>query len=147
MEMEPVYFVLVGSLLFMAEVFKPGFFHASLGLGFFGASISDFLNGSEMLTFLIIPVVAMLSFHVLRPIIRKVFDKDDYMSDPNLLIGHVGRIEKMPVDGHMGVLDIDSDDWSFDFENERFGLGEMARVVRHEATVLYVERANPRKAK
>jgi membrane protein implicated in regulation of membrane protease activity len=61
------------------------------------------------------------------------------------LVGHVGRVEKMPLGEHLGQLDIDGDTWSFVFQGTAAKVNELVRVVRHEATVLYVEKANPKK--
>ena len=143
--MEPVLLALFGVALWGAELFKPGFFFGSLGIGAFFASIGAYLELDPYVLMGLVHVGAIVGFYGIRPLTKKVFDKDDYLSDPDDLVGHVGRVEKMPLGEHLGQLDIDGDTWSFVFQGTAANVNELVRVVRHEATVLYVEKANPKK--
>ena len=143
--MEPVLLALFGVALWGAELFKPGFFFGSLGIGAFFASIGAYLELDPYILMGLVHVGAIVGFYGIRPLTKKVFDKDDYLSDPDDLVGHVGRVEKTPLGDHLGQLDIDGDTWSFVFLGAAAKENELVRVVRHEATVLYVEKANPKK--
>ncbi len=143
--MEPVLLALFGVALWGAELFKPGFFFGSLGLGAFLASMGAYLELSPYILVGLVFAGAIVGFYGVRPLTKKVFDKDDYLSDPEDLVGHVGRVEKLPMGEHLGELDIDGDTWSFVFQGTGATIHELVRVMRHEATVLYVEKANPKK--
>lgn len=142
--MDPQYWWLIaGILLLLIEIFTPGFFAASLGIGAFSAAAVAYFNGSMEWQLLTFSVVSVLSIFLLRPIIKKhLYDTDDVKTNADALIGRVGTvIKEIEPATNQGRCAIDGDEWQFMLadENQRVKAGKKVRVIKRDSIILTVE--------
>ncbi len=145
--MEAQYWWLIaGILCLLIEIFTPGFFAASLGIGAFGAAGIAFFGGSLEWQLFVFSIVSVLSIFLLRPIIKKhLYDTDDVRTNADALIGRVGTvIKEIDEATNQGRCAIDGDEWQFTLEDEeaRISKGKKVRVLKRDSIILTVEPVN-----
>lgn len=142
--MDPQYWWLIaGILLFLVEIFTPGFFAASLGIGAFVASLAAFLGGSIEVQVLLFSLISVISIFVFRPLIKKYLYKTiDVPTNADALIGKSGVVVQ-PIDENLGHgrVAIDGDEWQYVLAapNTQVAKGDRVRVVSRDSIVLTVE--------
>lgn len=142
--MDPQYWWLIaGILLLLVEIFTPGFFAASLGIGAFAAAIVAYFDASMEWQLLVFSIFSILSIFLLRPIIKKhLYDTKEVKTNADALIGRVGTvIKEIDPATNQGRCAIDGDEWQFIFidEAERIEVGRKVRVLERDSIILTVE--------
>ena len=142
--MDPQYWWLIaGILLLLVEIFTPGFFAASLGIGAFSAAVVAYFDGSMEWQLLVFSIFSILSIFLLRPIIKKhMYDTKDVKTNADALIGRVGTvIKEIDPATNQGRCAIDGDEWQFIFSDEemRIEIGKKVRVIQRDSIILTVE--------
>lgn len=142
--MDPQYWWLIaGILLFLIEIFTPGFFAASLGIGAFFASAAAFLGWSIEIQLLIFSLISVISIFVFRPLIKKYFyTTADVPTNADALIGKQGLVvQAVDENNTQGRVAIDGDEWQYIMANPATQVkkGDRVRVVGRDSIVLTVE--------
>lgn len=146
--MDPVWWWLTaGVLCFIIEIFTPGFFAASLGIGAFGTALVALLDTSLELQLLTFSILSLVSIFVLRPVITKYFyQAANVRTNADALIGRTGLvIREIDPTTNQGRMRIDGDEWQFSLAHQgaKVRIGETLRVLNRESIVLIVEPLNP----
>ena len=130
---------LMGVLLLGLELLKPGFFSASLGFGALAASVMANLEWGfswEIGTFVF---VSYLSFHYVRPLVKKSLDHEDYLAAPEEQIGKSGVIAEGTNGFGVAIVGIEDDNWScIEEEGQLLRLNRKVKVIGYSGTVLFV---------
>ena len=142
--MDPVWWWLsAGVILFIIEIFTPGFFSASMGIGAFITAIPAYLGTSLEVQLLVFALTSVISIFVLRPIIKKYFyEGADVRTNADALIGRTGTVVS-PIDmaTNQGRLRIDGDEWQFMLAQgaPQPTIGDTCRVLSRDSIILVVE--------
>ena len=134
-----IVWALMGVLLLGLELLKPGFFNASLGFGALAASVMANVGWGiswELGTFMF---ASYVSFHYVRPLIKKSLDHEDYLAAPEEQIGKSGEISEGTNGFGVAIVRIEDDDWScIEEEGEPLPLNHPVKVIGYSGTVLFV---------
>jgi membrane protein implicated in regulation of membrane protease activity len=141
--MEPQYWWLIaGIALFLVEIFTPGFFAASLGIGAFSAAIAAWVGANLEVQLLIFSLVSVISIIILRPIIKKHLEAKDVRTNADAMIGRIGTVVQV-VDKKTGQgrMALDGDEWQFVLSDATANpaKGDQVRVLERNSIVLTVE--------
>lgn len=114
--MEPWHiWIIIGLVFFIIEMFTSGFAVACFSFGAVGAAIVDICGGGVKLQLIIFAVVTFLAFLLVRPVILKVFfknDKDKIKTGVDALIGRQAKVsETINDEAGTGRVAVDGDDW------------------------------------
>ncbi len=142
--MEPKYWwTIIGIAGFIIEIFTPGFFAASLGIGaFFGALTAVFFPDALEYQMYAMAGGSLLSFVLIRPIWKKyLLNTKDIKTNADALIGKIGMVtEDIDNKENSGRVAIDGDDWRAVSENEEIiEAGSQVEVVNRESIILTVK--------
>jgi len=142
--MEPKYWwTIIGIAGFIIEIFTPGFFAASLGIGaFFGALTAMFFPDALEYQMYAMAGGSLLSFVLIRPIWKKyLLNTKDVKTNADALIGKIGMVTE-DINNHenVGRVAIDGDDWRAVSEtNEMIEAGSQVEVIKRESIILTVK--------
>lgn len=134
--------IYLGIILFILEIFTPGFIVACFGIGAFTASILAFFDASLSLQLLSFSVGSLLSFLAIRPYILKHVYQPDNITKTNAdsLIGRKGKVkETINNDLNHGRVVIDGDNWrAHSYDGTIIRKGETVEVEALKSTILIV---------
>ncbi|MCT4624937.1 MAG: NfeD family protein [Schleiferiaceae bacterium] len=141
--MEPKYWwTIIGIVGFIVEIFTPGFFAASIGIGaFFGAATAMFTDTVEY-QMIAMAIGSLISFVAIRPLWMKYLMKaKDVKSNADALIGRVGVVsEDIVPEENSGRVAIDGDDWrAVSEDGTKIDAGSQVKVLSRESIVLTVK--------
>ncbi len=128
-------------ILFIAEIFAPGFFLFCLGVGCVGASISAALDLDPAIQLAAFSIFSLLTFFLLRPIMRKrMLQSPDVRTNKDALIGQRGRVTQDFEPGlRLGRVAAAGDDWRAESISDRaLRVGDLVEIVRVESNTLIV---------
>jgi inner membrane protein len=115
---------LIAIVLFIAEIFTPGFFLACLGIAAIVSGIVDLLGGSLVLQFLFYCITTLVVLVGMRPFFVRFFREygESFPTNYKALIGKLGIVEEA-IDRrtHDGRVKVGGESW---------------RAVSHSAPVL-----------
>lgn len=135
--------IIVAVLLFILEIFTPGFLAACLGFGCLGAGLGALIGLDYTVQGIIFMIFSLIVFFGVRPIMMKHFHKvtGDYKSNVDALVGKPGLvIEAIDSTSGQGRVKVSGEDWRGAGETEQSLIkGSKVRVLRVEGTKLIVE--------
>jgi membrane protein implicated in regulation of membrane protease activity len=129
-------------LLFIAEIFVPGFFLLCLGVGGVGASIAAAIGlgaGAQLIAF---SAFSLLAFFTIRPVLMKrMWNAPDVRTNMDALTGQRGRVTQDFDPGlRLGRVAAAGDDWRAECVSDRaLRVGDLVEVVRVESNTLIVK--------
>lgn len=104
--------VVAGIILCIAEMFTPGFFLASCGVGAIGAGIATACRLPFVWQLVVFCVVTVLSFLLLRPLLKKFHKLDGAASGVDALVGKEALVvQKIDNLKNEGRVKIGGEDW------------------------------------
>lgn len=134
--------ILLGIIAFIGEIFTAGFISGAIGVGFFFAAISNYLQLETKWQILSFSIGLILTFFFVRPILNKIgFSKDTPQTNSDGLIGKIG-IVKEQIDGNttMGIVSIDGDHWQAkSIDDTIIEIGHKVEVVNISSIILFVK--------
>lgn len=136
---------LVGAiLLFIFEIFTPGFVLACFGVGALLSIIPAAIGLGAIWQVLFFCVGSIVSLAYLRPFIKKISKGKSKGSNTGMdaLIGRVVKVsEDISADGSKGRVSVDGDSWrAVSVDNNPISSGASVEVVSHESIILRVRR-------
>lgn len=129
-------------ILFILEIFVPGFFLVCLGIGCVGGSIAAGLGldvGPQLFAF---SAFALIAFFTIRPVLMKrMWNGPDVKTNMDALVGQRGRVTQDFDPGlRLGRVSAAGDDWRAECVSDRIlRVGDLVEVVRVESNTLIVK--------
>lgn len=138
----PVIWIVIGIAMIIAEIFTPGFFLASIGLGAIAAGLIAFISDSLIIQLLVFAAVSALSLIFLRPVITRLSSKDKEKSGNDAIIGSEGIVlEDIDNIEGKGRVKVNGQDWKAkSMRGSAIEKGTVIIVEKIEGVTLYVER-------
>lgn len=138
------FWIIVGLILLIVEIFTPGFILASFGIaGIFTAIFAAFGFGFKM-QLLIFGIFTLIIFFTIRPLLKKYFYRYDDPLRTNVhgLIGRTGKVlEEINNAENHGRVQIGGEDWRARSKNEEvIAAGTLVKVVAIEGATVFVEK-------
>ncbi len=132
-----------GVVLCIAEMFTPGFFLASCGVGAIGAGIATACGLSFVWQLVIFCIVTVLSFLLLRPLLKKFHKVDDIASGVDALVGKEALvIQRIDNREGLGRVKIGGQDWkALSVDDLPVEAGETVVVDHVSGVTAYVQRS------
>ncbi|MBK9415897.1 MAG: NfeD family protein [Flavobacteriales bacterium] len=129
-------------LLFIAEIFVPGFFLLCLGIGGAGASLTAALGLGPSFQLIAFSAFSLVAFFTIRPLLMKrMWNAPDVRTNVDALVGQRGRVTQDFDPGlRLGRVSAAGDDWRAESVNDRvLRVGDLVEVVRVESNTLVVK--------
>ncbi len=138
------YWIIVGILLIITEIFTPGFLFASFGLGAFGSGLTAYLGFGFKYQLLAFSAVTMFIFFGIRPIYKKFFSRFDDQRKTGIeaLLGKDAIVTEPIVNSdNGGRIQIGGENWKAMSENnEDIEAKETVIITRIEGATAYVKK-------
>jgi membrane protein implicated in regulation of membrane protease activity len=129
-------------LLFIAEMFVPGFFLFCLGVGCIGGSVAAALGLGAGIQLAAFSIFTLISFVTLRPLMRKrMLQSPNVLTNKDALVGQRGRVTQDFEPGlRLGRVAAAGDDWRAETISDRaLRVGDLVEIVRVESNTLIVK--------
>lgn len=129
-------------LLFIAEIFGPGFWLASLGIGCIGGSLAAAFGFGPEIQLVAFSLIAVLGFLGIRPVLMKrMWTGSNIRTNVDALVGQLGRVSQEFEPGlRLGRVAVGGDDWRAECTTDRVLLiGDIVEVVRVESNTVVVK--------
>lgn len=129
-------------VLFILEIFVPGFFLLCLGIGCVGASTTAALGGGAALQLTAFSVFSLVSIFTIRPLLMKrMWNAPEVKTNMDALIGQRGRVtQDFDAGLRLGRVSAAGDDWRAECVVDRpLRVGDLIEVVRVESNTLIVK--------
>ncbi|MBX2973692.1 MAG: NfeD family protein [Flavobacteriales bacterium] len=129
-------------VLFILEIFVPGFFLLCLGIGCIGASATAALGGGIALQLAAFSVFSLVSIFTIRPLLMKrMWNAPDVKMNMDALAGQRGRVTQDFDPGlRLGRVSAAGDDWRAECVSDKaLRVGDLVEVVRVESNTLIVK--------
>jgi membrane protein implicated in regulation of membrane protease activity len=131
-----------GILLFIAEIFVPGFFLLCLGVGAAGASMVAALGLGSSAQLIAFSAFSLLSFFTIRPLLMKrMWKGSEVKTNMDALVGQRGKVtQEFDPALRLGRVAAAGDDWRAECTNDTaLRIGDLVEVVRVESNTLVVK--------
>lgn len=132
----------VAIILFIAEIFVPGFWLVCLGLGCAGGSIAAALGLDANWQLVGFGVFSLVGFFTIRPLLMKrMWKSTPVRTNVEALIGQRGRVTQDFEPGlRLGRVAVGGDDWRAECTTERMlRVGDVVEVLRVESNTVIVK--------
>lgn len=133
--------MILGTILVIAEIFTAGFFLLWFGIGAFVAGIVALTGGSQILQLLSFAVVSGLLFAASRKIAERITKPPTPGIGANRFLGKRGVVlERIDNITNTGIVRIDQDEWRAYSENDNVIIpeGKLVEVIDVRGTHLVV---------
>ena len=134
--------IYLGIILFILEIFTPGFVVACIGIGAFVASIFAYFDASNSVQLFAFSIATLISFFAIRPYALKILYKSkELKTNADSLIGRVGKVkETINNDLEHGRVLIDGDNWrAISADGTIIKKGELVEVTELKSTIIIVK--------
>ncbi len=136
------YWIILGIILMIFEIFTPGFLLASFGIGAFAGSLFAYWGFGFKIQLFVFSSFTLVIFFGIRSLFNKYFHKfdDERKTGVNAFIGNKYKVtENINNSENLGRVQIGSESWRARSENEEsFKIGEMIKVIKVEGSTLIV---------
>jgi membrane protein implicated in regulation of membrane protease activity len=132
-------------LLFIAEIFAPGFWLFCLGVGCLGGSLAAALDLSSNVQLLIFSIVTLVAFLTIRPLLMKrMWKAPTVPTNADALVGQRGRVTQDFEPGlRLGRVAVGGDDWRAEsISDTALRTGDLVEVLRVDSNTLVVRPLN-----
>ncbi len=140
------YWLILGIILFIGEIFTPGFLLACLGIGAFVAGLAAFFQVSLTGQILWFSVATLIVFFGIRPFIMKFLNRfeDQTKIGIDALVGRDGIVtEKIIAEKQLGRVKIGGEDWKAkSSDGSDIEVQTAVIITGIEGATAYVERKN-----
>lgn len=141
--------ILVGLVLFIAEIFTSGFVLACLGVGCLASGFVSFIDMDLKIQIITFSLTSLVVFFLIRPIFLKYFYSGVKLkTNVEALVGRRGQVtERIDPKEHKGRVIVNGEDWrGISIDETVIEKGEKIEVVEVEGTKLLVQKeVSPRK--
>lgn len=139
--------IVAAMVLFIAELFTPGFFTAGIGMGCLAAGMAHVMGWAIEVQITALVTVTIVVFLTLRPLFLKYLDSETGITtNTEALIGKQGYVlEKIDLSAHSGRIIVGGEDWkAVSIDDEVIKERARIEVVRIDGTHLIVRQVSER---
>ena len=136
------YWLVFSLLLFVIEVFVPGFILGCLAIGALGGMIAAGFTSSFEIQLIAAAATSAAAFAFIRPFaLKRLFNKNELKTNVDSLIGRRARVsQKFDDDLRKGRVAIDGDDWmAYVKEDALLDVGQIVEIVEVNSNSLIVK--------
>jgi len=129
-------------VLFITEIFVPGFFLFCLGVGCVGASIVAAFTPDAGMQLIAFSGFSLIAFFTIRPVLMKrMWKGSDVRTNVDALVGVHGKVTQDFEPGlRLGRVSAAGDDWRAECTSDKqLRVGDLVKVVRVESNTLVVK--------
>lgn len=129
-------------VLFIAEIFVPGFWLVSLGIGCAGGSVAAALGLGANAQLIAFGIFALTSFFTIRPLLMKrMWKGPEVRTNVDALVGQRGKVSQdFEPALRLGRVAVGGDDWRAECINDRaLRIGDLVEIVRVESNTVIVK--------
>ncbi len=138
--------LIAGILLFIFEIFTPGFVLASFAIACVFSGLASLLGYNFKIQIFVFSIITLIVFFTIRPLLCKYFYRfdDPLKTNVDALIGKTARVlEKIQNADNAGRVKIEGEDWKARSESgEVIEEGELVVVKKIEGVTVIVNRKN-----
>ncbi len=138
------FWIIIGILLFIFEIFTPGFVLASFGLSCIFTALAAMLGYGFKTQLIVFCIVTLAIFFSIRPVLKKYFYRfdDQLKTNVHALIGKSGMvIEKIQPSHNGGRVKIGGEDWKAQsLAGEEIEVGENVIIRKIEGVTVFVDK-------
>lgn len=131
-------------LLFIIEIFSPGFIVACLGIGALFASLTSYIGYDIEVQLMIFAITTLISLFLIRPLLYKKGDEseDKIKTNTDALVGRIGMVTQIINNiNNTGRVSIDGDQWRARSENnEIIKAQSQVKITEIESTIVTVKK-------
>ena len=133
---------IVGIIFLILEMFVPSLFFMNFALAaFLCAIVSLYIKSVSTIT-IIFFILSFVSFGLLRPILKKTFNKANETGINSKYIDKIAKVEE-DVTENSGVVSIYGERWDARSEDGKiYQKGSEVKIVRNESIIVYVKSIN-----
>ncbi|MDY6122795.1 MAG: NfeD family protein [Porphyromonas sp.] len=135
------WWLIVAILLFVLEIFTPGFVLACFGVAAIGGMLASLLGLEVWVQVSVFSIFAILCLIYLRPFIRRISKRNIHTSTgAEALIGRRVKVtETIATDSDRGRVAVDGDSWrAKTLDGTSVEVGAEVEIVGRESTILLV---------
>jgi membrane protein implicated in regulation of membrane protease activity len=129
-------------ILFIAEIFVPGFFLVCLGIGCVGGAIPAVLGFGPGLQLMAFSAFALVAFFTVRPLLMKrMWKGSDVRTNMEALVGQHGKVTQDFEPGlRLGRVSAAGDDWRAECTVDHpLHVGDIVKIIRVDSNTLIVK--------
>ena len=127
-------------ILFVFEMLTPGgFFFACLGIGALLTALFAVFAFPDWVQWVIFAALSLISIYSIRPLAKKYFQKGDYKSNVDSLIGQKAQITEAINPPALGMVKIEGEFWRAQ-SDDVIEKDALAEIVSVEGTRLKVKK-------
>ena len=138
--------VTLGILAFLIEIFTISFFFISIGIGFFFASIANYLGLDIKFQILSFSIGIITTYFLIRPILQKYAYKEvsGLKMNGDALIGQIVEVvEDIDNTNNKGRVKIGGESWKAVSSNgNKINKGNKVEIINKESITLFVKIKN-----
>ncbi|KQC09098.1 MAG: hypothetical protein APR54_03840 [Candidatus Cloacimonas sp. SDB] len=129
----------IGILCMIIEIFTPGFYFMSIGLGAVLTGLASLIFSGTVWQILIFALVTFIVFLFTRKLSKKIMSKTSKETNIYALKGKMGRVVKeIPKDGR-GYVKVEGEEWSAkDSNNQKIVKDTKVKILEVEGNKLIV---------
>ena len=138
------YWIILGVIFMIAEIFTPGFILACFGFGSFGGSLFAYMGYDFKFQLLFFSLTTMMLFFSIRPLYQKYFHKYDDQRETgvNAYIGKKYKVtELIDNSNNTGRIQVGSESWrTRSINNQVYAIDSVVKVIQVEGSTLIVDK-------
>lgn len=135
--------IVIGVILFIAEIFLPGFIAGSLATGFLLAALGSWLGLETKWQILMFSIGVLITFFTIRPLMMKLEKRSEkkIKTNQDILIGRTGKVvETINNNENTGRVSIDGDIWrSESADGSVIETGSTVEIIGISSIILHVK--------
>lgn len=136
--------LIIALILFIMEIFIPSFVLFNFGIGAVVGSLAAGLNLSLEWQIVLFSVATLMSFFLIRPVMKKYAYKrsDGFKTNLDAMIGRQAKVtEEIDNENNRGRVSLDGDIWQArSLNNEIIPTGTTVEIVQLKSIVLIVKK-------
>ena len=136
--------LIIALILFIMEIFIPSFVLFNFGIGAVVGSLAAGLNLSLEWQIVLFSVATLMSFFLIRPVMKKYAYKrsDGFKTNLDAMIGRQAKVtEEIDNENNRGRVSLDGDIWQArSLNNEIIPPGTTVEIVQLKSIVLIVKK-------
>lgn len=138
-----ILWIAVGVLFIIIEIFTPGFFFFSFGIGAILSGLFAYIFPDNIvMQFLIFSIITFIAFLLMKKFASKILKNSNIDSNMYALSGKIGIVTQLIKRDSKGHVKIGGEEWSAIFEEdlEQINEGEKVKILRVEGNKVIVEK-------